>query len=133
MTPHPTAEHAVQPQAAPGRARRLPALRIGVVGGVTAIMCCVGPTVLALIGVIGAATAFSWATTLYDQYTWWFRLGGLLVMAGLIIVSLRRRNQCSLAGARRQWRALTITLAAALTTYVVLYVATTVLGNIATS
>ena len=36
--------------------------------GLTGIMCCVGPTVLAMVGVVGAGTAYAWANTLYDGY-----------------------------------------------------------------
>lgn len=48
----------------------LPVWRVGLAGGVVGILCCVGPTVLALFGVVGAGTAFVWATTLYDGYAW---------------------------------------------------------------
>lgn len=74
------------------RARRLPVLRIGITGGLLDILCCVGPTVLALIGVVSAGTAFAWATSLDDQGAWWFRLGGLVVLAGLVWWALRRRR-----------------------------------------
>jgi hypothetical protein len=33
--------------------RPLPAWRIGLSGGVVGILCCVGPTALALLGIIG--------------------------------------------------------------------------------
>jgi len=105
--------------------------RIGMAGGLTAILCCVGPTVLALLGVISAGTAFVWATDLYDGYAWWFRLAGLLVLAGLIYVSLRRSNQCSLAGVRSMRRRLLAVLAVAVGTYAALYALTTWLGTLA--
>lgn len=66
--------------------------RVGLAGAVLGILCCVGPTVLALFGVVGAGTALVWATTLYDGYAWWFRLAGLGLMALLVVVSLRRRG-----------------------------------------
>lgn len=47
----------------------------------------------------GTGTAFAWATNLYDNHAWWFRLGGLAVLALLVWISLRRRNQCSIAAA----------------------------------
>jgi hypothetical protein len=121
------------PAGAFGRARtdRLPTWRIGVAGGLVGILCCVGPTVLALLGIISAATAFAWATDLYDNYAWWFRLGGLAVLVVLVWWSLRRRNQCSVAGVRRRrWRLLGV-LAVAVGTYVVLYGLTTWLGTFA--
>lgn len=116
-----------------GRVRtdRLPVWRMGLTGGLVGILCCVGPTVLALLGIVSAGTAFAWATTLYDSYAWWFRLGGLAVLAGLVWWSLRRRDQCSVAGVRRwRWRLLAV-LAVAAGTYVALYALTTWLGTLA--
>ncbi|WP_033288070.1 membrane protein [Amycolatopsis jejuensis] len=116
-----------------GKARtdRLPVWRIGLAGGLVGILCCVGPTVLALLGVVGAGTAFAWATNLYGGYAWWFRLGGLLVLTGLIWRSLRRRNQCSVAGLRRwRWRLLAV-LGIAVGVYAALYAVTTWLGAFA--
>lgn len=50
-----------------------------------------------------------WATDLYDGYAWWFRFGGLAVLLGLVWLSLRRRNQCSVVGMRRwRWRLLAV-------------------------
>lgn len=108
---------------------RLPVWRIGLTGGLVGILCCVGPTVLALVGLVSAGTAFVWATDLYDGYTWWFRLGGLTVLLGLVWLSLRRRDQCSVAGMRRwRWRLLAV-LGIAVVTYGALYGLTTWLGT----
>lgn len=52
------------------------------------VLCCVGPAVLALFGVVGAGTAFVWATTLYDGYPWWFRLASLGLTALLVYAAL---------------------------------------------
>lgn len=110
---------------------RLPMWRLGITGGLVGILCCVGPTVLALLGLVSAGTAFVWATDLYDNYAWWFRLGGLAVLVLLVWLSLRRRNQCSVAGVRRwRWR-LAGVLAVAVTTYAALYGLTTWLGTFA--
>lgn len=113
------------------RSEGLPVWRIGVVSGLTGILCCVGPTVLALLGVVSAGTAFAWATDLYDGYAWWFRLGGLTLLCVLVVVALRRRNVCSVGGVRRlKWR-LAAALAVAVGTYAVLYGVTTWLGTLA--
>lgn len=119
------------PDTATGPRNPLAVWRIGIAGGLTAILCCVGPTVLALFGVVGAGTAFVWATDLYDGYAWWFRLAGLLVLGGLVHVSLRRRNQCSLAGVRNLRTRLLAVVGIAVGTYALLYAATTWLGNLA--
>lgn len=109
----------------------LPMWRTGIAGGLVGILCCVGPTALALLGVVGAGTAFAWATTLYDDYAWWFRLAGLAVLIALVWFNLRRRNQCSVAGMRRwRWR-LAGVAAIAVATYAFLYALTTWLGTFA--
>lgn len=111
--------------------RPLPMWRIGLAGGVVGILCCVGPTVLALLGIVSAGTAFAWATALYGNYAWWFRLAGLALLALLVWLALRRRNQCSVAGVRRwRWRILGL-VAVAVATYLVLYGLTTWLGTVA--
>ena len=118
-------------QPRPHHDRSLPVWRIGLTGGLVGILCCVGPTVLALLGVVSAGTAFVWATNLYDGYQWWFRLAGLMVMALLVWVALRRRNQCSLNGARTAHRRLISVVAIAVATYLLLYGVTTWLGRLA--
>lgn len=110
--------------------RGLPAIRMGMVAGVTGL-CCVGPTVLALLGFVSAGTAFVWANDLYDHYSWLFRLAGLAVLAGLVLWALRRRNQCTLDGVRRAWPRLALALGIAVGTYLVLYAVTTWLGTLA--
>lgn len=115
---------------AAGRQSPLAVWRIGIAGGLTAILCCVGPTVLAILGVVSAGTAFVWATDLYDGYAWWFRLAGLVVLVGLVYWSLRRRNQCSLAGVRSVRKRLLGVLGVAVGTYALLYAVTTWLGTL---
>jgi hypothetical protein len=131
MTQAPTDRSDRSDTDAPGSPRpTLAVWRIGIAGGLTAILCCVGPTVLALLGVVSAGTAFVWATDLYDGYAWWFRLAGLLVLAGLVVVSLRRRNQCSINGVRSLRRRLPAVVGIAIGTYAVLYALTTWLGTL---
>ncbi|WP_216214800.1 hypothetical protein [Amycolatopsis aidingensis] len=113
------------------RSRRLPVWRMGLAGGLVGILCCVGPTVLALLGLVSAGTAFTWSTDLYDNYAWWFRLGGLAVLVLLVWLALRRRDQCSIAGIRRWRRRLLGVLAIAVATYLTLYAMTTWLGTFA--
>lgn len=115
----------------PPARRGLPVWRVGLAGGVVGILCCVGPVVLALLGVVGAGTAFVWATDLYDGYAWWFRAAGLLVMAVLVYVALRRRDQCSLRGVAAVRTRLLFMLAVAVVTYASLYALTTWLGAFA--
>lgn len=112
-------------------ARRLPAVRIGLAGGLVGLLCCVGPTVLALIGVVGVGTALSWANDLYGGYAWWFRLAGLAVMAGLVVWALRRRRSCSLGGVKAARGKLALMLGVGVLAYAVLYGLTTWAGTYA--
>ncbi|SLJ75564.1 membrane protein [Mycobacteroides abscessus subsp. abscessus] len=115
----------------PRMAGRLPVWRIGIVSGLAGISCCVGPTVLALLGVVSGATALAWANNLYNNYAWWFRLTGLGALAGLLWWSLRRRDQCSIDGVRNlKWRLLTVAVIA-IGTYLLGYTVTTWLGRFA--
>ena len=116
----------------PATQSELPAKRIGVSAGLVAISCCVGPAVLALFGLVSAADAYLWAGRLSGGYAWWFRAAGLLVAVGLTARTLRRRNQCSIAGARGNRGALAVMATTAVLTYAVLYGVTTALGHLAT-
>lgn len=122
MKPTGTEDLAQKPHSTAGS--RLPMWRIGITGGLVGILCCAGPTILALVGIIGATTALAWANDLYGNYAWWFRLGGLAVLALLVWIGLRRRNQCNIDAIRRlRWRLATL-LAIAVGTYGVLYALT---------
>lgn len=111
--------------------KRLPVWRTGLAGGVVGILCCVGPTLLVLFGVVGAGTAYAWANTLYDGHAWWFRVAGLALMGLLVVRALRRRGQCSLKGATAVRGKLLLTLIIAVSTYALLYAAATWLGSFA--
>lgn len=96
------------------------------------MLCCVGPTLLALLGVVGAGTAYAWAERLYGGYAWWFRGAGLAALLVLLVVALRRRRgACSVRGARDHRQQIALTLLAAGATYAVLYAVTTGLGTLA--
>lgn len=114
-----------------GKADRLPAARIGLAAGTVGMLCCLGPTCLALLGVVGAGTAYTWAYDLYGGYTWWFRLAGLAVAAGLVWWALRRRQSCSLAGARAARYRIGFMLVVAVATYEAIYWLTTWAGTYA--
>lgn len=108
---------------------QLPIWRIGIIRGLVGMLCCVGPTILALVGIISAATAFAWANDLYDNYAWWFRVSGLAVLAILVWWALRHRNRCSVNAIRRlRWRLMAV-LAIAVGTYGVLSAVTTWFGT----
>jgi hypothetical protein len=109
-----------------------PVVPNGVASGFVAILCCAGPTLLAVFGVVSAGTALAWATSLYDGYPWWFRLAGLATMAGLVWLTARRREHCPVDGLRLLRRRLLAIAAVAGGTYGALHAATTWLGSLTT-
>lgn len=106
------------------------ALWIGVGAGVTAILCCVSPVVLFLLGVSTAAEAISLGDRLYYGYTWYFRGVGLVVAIVAILIYLRRRRSCTLRGAGANWRTLLGIGLVMVVTYVALYTATGYLATL---
>jgi len=75
-------------------------LKLGIVAGLIGISCCVGPTVLALLGLSSVSFAISLSNTLYYEYGWYFR-GAAVVLGALGVIGLlRARKSCTLRGAR---------------------------------
>ena len=101
---------------------------IGLVSGLTGIMCCVSPVIAVLIGIASAAQAVTLGDTLYYSYGWYFRGAGLIVAAIAVVLYLRQRNACSLDGAYRYRLLLLALLVTALATYAALFWFTKWLG-----
>ena len=103
-------------------------IKFGLISGLTAIMCCVSPVVLVLLGIVTAVEAVSLGDTLYYEYGWYFRAAGLAVAVVAVVLHLRGRNSCSVSGARRHWRTLAILVVTAGLTYAGLFWFTKYLG-----
>ena len=103
-------------------------IKYGLLSGLAGIMCCVSPVVLVLLGIATAAEAVTLGDTLYYGYAWLFRACGLAVAATAVVLYLRRRRMCTVAGARRSWRLLAVLVVAAVGTYIGLFWFTKYLG-----
>ncbi len=106
-------------------------LKLGLLAGLAGISCCVGPTVLALLGLSSVSFAISLSNTLYYHYGWYFRGAALVLAAAGVIYFLRRRKSCTLRGAREQWRLLLTVVTAMVAVYAGLYWLTTWLARAA--
>ncbi len=115
-------------EAAADRPVQVGALWIGIGAGAGAILCCVSPVVLFLLGLATATEAISLGDRLYYGYAWYFRGAGLAVAALATVLYLWRRRSCSVAGARRHWRTLLGIGLSMLLTYAALYAATSYLA-----
>jgi hypothetical protein len=98
-----------------------PGLKYGFLAGLLGIGCCVGPTVLALVGALSVAAAIDLGQVLYYVYGWYFRGAAILFAALLVIRALRARKACTLGGVRAQWRLVATVIAAMTVTYAALY------------
>lgn len=98
-----------------------PGLLLGLVAGLAGISCCVGPTVLALLGLSSVSFAISLGNTLYYGYGWYFRSAAVVFAAVGILGLLRKRKSCTLRGARAQWKLLVTVAAAMGVVYAALY------------
>lgn len=67
-----------------------------------ASMCCLSPIILVLLGVSTVTFATSLTDVLYGDYKWAFRGLGLLLLAGSIVLYLRRQGVCTLDQAKRE-------------------------------
>ncbi len=103
-------------------------IKFGLLSGLAGIMCCVSPVVLVLLGIATAAEAVTLGDTLYYGYAWFFRAFGLAVATVAVVLYLRKRRMCTLAGARRSWRLLTVLVVAGVGTYIGLFWFTKYLG-----
>ena len=103
-------------------------IKFGLLSGLAGIMCCVSPVVLVLLGIATAAEAVTLGDTLYYGYAWFFRAFGLAVAVTAVVLYLRRRRMCTLAGARRSWLMLGVLAVAGVGTYIGLFWFTKYLG-----
>lgn len=103
--------------------------RLGFVAGLVAIGCCVYPVVLFALGLATATQAIALGTTLFGEWGWAFKLGGAAVGIGGIVYQLRKRGECSVRGARKNWAFLARVVFIGVAVYFVLYGLTTVLAN----
>lgn len=77
-------------------------LKVSALPVLFASMCCLSPIILVLLGVSTVTFAASLTDVLYGQYKWVFRVFGLLLLTGSIILYLRRQGVCTLDQAKRE-------------------------------
>jgi len=65
-------------------------------------LCCLSPIIILLLGLGSVGFASSLADTLYGDYKWYFRLGGLIVLVIALVLYFRDRGICTLDAAKRK-------------------------------
>tara|TARA_B100000745_G_scaffold64494_1_gene38054 strand:- start:1848 stop:2216 length:369 start_codon:yes stop_codon:yes gene_type:complete len=70
---------------------------------VAASLCCLSPLLIVVFGLGTVSFASSLADTLYGDYKWYFRIVGLLLLAGALVMYLRRQKGiCTLDEAKKR-------------------------------
>ncbi len=106
-------------------------ITLGLLSGLAGMLCCVTPAVLVLFGLTTATAAVSLATRWYADYAWYLRGAAVLMAAAGITLHLKRRDACSLRGARANLGLIATTFVAGVLTYAAFYWFTTWLGSLA--
>ena len=94
---------------------------LGLLSGLVGMLCCVTPAVLVLFGLTTATAAVSLGARWYAEYAWTLRGIALLLAGAGIMLHLRRRNACSLRGARANLSLIVTTAVVGVLVYGALY------------
>lgn len=68
---------------------------------VGASLCCLSPVIIVLLGLGTVSFGSSLADTLYGDYKWFFRAGGLVLLSIALLLHFRRKGVCTLDQAKR--------------------------------
>lgn len=80
----------------------------GLAGAFTASLCCAGPLILALFGLLSIPAAGALGETLLQRYWWAFVSGGLTITTGSVLWYMRPDKNCPADEAVRSRRALAL-------------------------
>lgn len=69
---------------------------------VGASLCCLSPVIIVVFGLGTVAFGSSLADTLYGDYKWFFRIGGLVLLLLSVLFHYRKKGVCTLDAAKRQ-------------------------------
>jgi hypothetical protein len=104
-------------------------LGIGAIGGTIALLCCISPVVLVLLGLSSVTAAIALGNNLFYNYKVYFITASVLFMILAIFFLLKKKNQCSLSGVRKNLNKILLTFILAVIVYILWYLFTTWLGN----
>ena len=70
---------------------------------IAASLCCLSPLIIVLAGLGTVSFASGLADTLYGDYKWYFRVGGLVLLGISLVLYLRRtKGICTIDDVRRR-------------------------------
>ena len=93
-------------------------IKIGLLAGFIASLCCIGPLVLVVLGVGGASTALA----IGKQSPYFLTLGVLILVAGLGLHYFRKNKKCNECDAERlSWKKMIVIIILACTAFIAVY------------
>ncbi len=107
------------------------AIGLGSLAGVIALFCCVAPIVLVLLGLSTVSAAIALSYFWYDNFKWVFLSSSALFLIASVTLYLRAKKQCSISGIRKNVNFILAIVIIAILVYLLLFIATTWLGNVA--
>ena len=99
-------------------------LSIGVITGTIALLCCISPIILVLLGLSTVTAAIALGTNLFDNYKLYFISVSIIFMVTAILFYLKKKNQCSISGLRKNINKILITFIVAVFIYILWYILT---------
>ena len=103
-------------------------IKIGVASGIISLLCCVSPIFLVLLGLSSITGAIALGNFMFDNYKTYFISASILFFVGATIFKLKRKNQCSVSGIRKNQNMIITSAIIFVITYIFLYYFTTMLG-----
>ena len=107
------------------------AFRFGSIAGTLALMCCISPVVMVLLGLSTTTAAIALGDLLYTEYTWFFMSASALFLGAAFWAYLIRQQQCSLSGLRRHLNTVLLTLVITVVVYSFWFLFTSWLEHVA--
>ena len=105
--------------------------KIGIISGTIALLCCISPVILVLLGLSSVTAAIALGNNLFNNYKLYFIGASAVFLVGAILYKLKKQNQCSLSGARKNLNKILLTLIIGVVVYIIWYVFTSWLAKLA--
>ncbi|MAZ56699.1 hypothetical protein CL653_02830 [bacterium] len=78
-------------------------LKLSGIPVVVASLCCLSPLLIVVFGLGTVTFASSLADTFYGDYKWYFRIAGLVLLAGALLMYIRRQKGiCTIDEAKKR-------------------------------
>ena len=107
------------------------AVKIGLGAGTIALLCCVSPIVLVLLGLTTVSGAIALGYNLYDNYKIYFISASMIFLIIALYIHFKRKKICTLQGVRNNKNIIIVALFIMILTYIFWFYFTTWLASLA--